>query len=206
MELDHVLIAVADLTAAAQELETEQGLASVPGGRHAGLGTANRIVPLGDTYLELVAVVDRAEAHGSVFGSWVAVGDIPRLLGWCLRTNDLEFIANRLGLTIADGSRTRDDGTTLRWRMAGVEQAREEHSLPFFIEWGAGTPYPGSVPVAHQIGTPKIEELRVTGDPDRLERWLGGAALPLSVRKGVPALQSLVLSAGEEQVVLHYPR
>ena len=53
MELDHVLVAVDDLEAAAKEVEQRYGLASVEGGRHRGLGTANRIVPLGVTYLEL---------------------------------------------------------------------------------------------------------------------------------------------------------
>ena len=46
MELDHVLIAVAELEAAAREIEGRYGLTSVEGGRHAGWGTANRIVPL----------------------------------------------------------------------------------------------------------------------------------------------------------------
>ena len=78
MELDHVLIAVDDLEAAAKEVEERLGLASVAGGRHHGLGTANRIVPLGETYLELVAVVDDAEAAASGFGSWVGGGEHPR--------------------------------------------------------------------------------------------------------------------------------
>ena len=56
MELDHVLIAVADLAAAAREIEARHGLASIDGGRHPAWGTANRIVPLGDSYLELVAL------------------------------------------------------------------------------------------------------------------------------------------------------
>jgi hypothetical protein len=52
VELDHVLIAVADLSSAAREMEKSYGLASVEAGRHAGWGTANRIVPLGETYLD----------------------------------------------------------------------------------------------------------------------------------------------------------
>jgi hypothetical protein len=72
VELDHVLIAVADLTAAASVMEARYGLTSMEGGRHPGWGTANRIVPLGAAYLELVAVVDRTQATESVFGSWVA--------------------------------------------------------------------------------------------------------------------------------------
>ena len=163
MELDHVLIAVADLTAAAERLERRQGLASVEGGRHAGLGTANRIVPLGDTYLELVAVVDEAEARASAFGSWVAGGEIPRLLGWCVRTDSLDQVADRLELTVVDGSRTRGDGVVLRWRMAGLGQSARDASLPFFIEWAPGTPYPGDSPALRGV---RIEELRLDGDPE----------------------------------------
>src|SRR6476469_4083347 len=55
------MIAVTDLDAAGREFEARHRLASVAGGRHPGWGTANRIVPLGDAYLELVAIVDR---HG----------------------------------------------------------------------------------------------------------------------------------------------
>ena len=189
MELDHVLIAVADLDAAARQVEARFGLASVEGGRHQGLGTANRIVPLGETYLELVAVVDDAEAEASGFGSWVTGGDLPRLLGWCVRTDDLDEVADRLGLTIANGSRARPDGTVLNWRMAGLELSAEEPSLPFFIEWGADTPYPGEA--LAQSAT--IDELRLQGDPRRVARWVGDADVPISVREGRPELQSVVL-------------
>jgi hypothetical protein len=187
IELDHVLIAVDDLEAAAREVEQLHGLASVEGGRHQGLGTANRIVPLGRTYLELVAVVDEAEASG--FRSWVAREQRPRLLGWCVRTDDLDAVAARLDLTIADGSRARPDGTVLRWRMAGLEHSADEPSLPFFIEWGAETPYPGEA--LEQSAT--IDELRLQGDPQRVARWLGDATLPVTVDEGKPELLAAVV-------------
>jgi hypothetical protein len=189
MELDHVLIAVDDLEAAAKVVEERLGLASVEGGRHHGLGTANRIVPLGATYLELVAVVDHAEAASSGFGSWVGGGERPRLLGWCLRTDVLDAVAERLGLTIAAGSRARPDGAVLRWRMAGLERSADEPSLPFFIEWGAGTPYPGEA--LAQSAT--IDEVQLQGEPGRIEEWLGGADIPLSVSEGNAALLAVVL-------------
>jgi hypothetical protein len=71
-----------------------------------GWGTANRIVPLGDTYLELVAVVDQAEAKRSAFGSWVAAasGAVARPLGWAVRTDALDEVASRLELSVATGS------------------------------------------------------------------------------------------------------
>ena len=188
IELDHVLIAVDDLDAAAQEVERRHGLASVEGGRHHGLGTANRIVPLGATYLELVAVVDEDEA-ASGFGSWVAGGQRPRLLGWCVRTDGLDAVAGRLDLAIADGSRARPDGTLLTWRMAGLERSADEPSLPFFIEWGAGTPYPGEA-LEQSVS---IDELRLQGDPERIAHWASGDSIPLSVSEGRPAVLGVVL-------------
>src|SRR5882724_8147445 len=107
MELDHVLIAVEDLAAAGRELEARHGLASIEGGRHPGWGTANRIVPLGDSYLELVAVVDASRAAASAFGRWVAsaVFSPAPLLGWAARTSNLDAVARRLKLPVGFGLR-----------------------------------------------------------------------------------------------------
>ena len=66
--IDHVVLACADLDVAAAHLLERHGLASVPGGRHPGWGTANRIVPLGGSYVELITVVDAEEALQSQFG------------------------------------------------------------------------------------------------------------------------------------------
>ena len=71
VELDHVLFAVPDLDEAAAQLKRRYGLGSVEGGRHPGWGTANRIVPLARTYIELIAVVDDAEAAEAPFGHWI---------------------------------------------------------------------------------------------------------------------------------------
>ena len=121
LELDHVLIAVDDLAEAAKEVEQRLGLRSVEGGRHPGWGTANRIVPLGTSYLELIAVVEPTELDASPFGAWVAdaVSDGRRLLGWAARTDDLDGVAARLGLTILSGSRRAPDGA-LGWSAGGT--------------------------------------------------------------------------------------
>lgn len=199
-----MLVAVTDLAAAAGEMEARHGLSSVQGGRHPGWGTANRIVPLGGTYVELIAVVDPAEAAGSAFGSWVAAAatNEGRPLGWAVRTDDLEDVAGRLGLPIDAKSRKDASGRTLRWRVAGIEAAAAEPSLPFFLEWGDATPFPGRAPVTHPAGEVAIASLELDGDAERVESWLGGESLPISVRAGAPTVARVILSSPDGEFAL----
>ena len=193
-----------DLGAGAQELEARFGLASIEGGRHPGFGTANRIVPLGDCYLELVAVVDDAEAEQNPFGRLLAAAE-PRLdrpLGWAVRTDRLDEAAARLGLVVGSGSRTTHDGRTLRWRMAGLEEAMAEPSLPFLLQWEQGTELPGRARVEHPAGEVSLVRLELQGDRDRLDSWLGTNELPVTVRKGAPRVARIVLAAAAGEIVL----
>jgi Glyoxalase-like domain len=204
LELDHVLIAVTDLAAAARTIEERHGLASVEGGRHPGWGTANRIVPLGETYLELIAVVDPAEAAGSAFGSWVAGGATSegKPLGWVVRTDDIDGVAERLGLEVVAKSRKDASGRTLSWRVAGIEEATAEPSLPFFVEWGDGTPHPGRAAVTHPAGAVEIASLELDGDRQRLADWLGSHPLPITVREGAPAIAGVILGGASGEFTL----
>jgi hypothetical protein len=202
LELDHVLIAVSDLVDGARALEQRYGLASVEGGRHPDWGTANRIVPIGDAYLELVAVVDRERALGGAFGRWVAA--VPRgvlqPLGWAVRSASIDAIARRLDLAVGSGSRTRPDGRILQWRTAGVERAASDPALPFFIEWGPDSPHPSEVPSAHVPGMVEIRALELGGDEAELATWLGEHSLPVGIRPGPSAVTCIVLRglAGRE--------
>jgi hypothetical protein len=202
VELDHVLIAVRDLSSAVLEFEARYGLMSVEGGRHAAWGTANRIVPLGETYLELVAVVDQEEAAQSAFGRWVATSPPNAPLGWAIRTNDLDAIAGRLGLRVASGSRPTSSGELLSWRIAGVEQSMLEPGLPFFIEWASGARLPGSIAASHPAAVQGITELIIQGDQGRLTSWLGGHSLPLTVRRGGSRVLGIVLSTQSGQIIV----
>lgn len=204
LELDHVLLAVTDLAAAARAIDERHGLTSVEGGRHAGWGTANRIVPLGETFLELIAVVDPAEAAGSAFGSWVAAGATSEgmPLGWAVRTDDLDEVVDRLGLVVEAKSRKDASGRTLRWRVAGIEESAAEPSLPFFLEWGDGTPFPGRAPVTHSAGAVEIARLELDGDRQRLADWLGSHQLPITMREDGPAVASVMLSSAGGEFTL----
>jgi len=202
MELDHVLIPLADLSSAVTEFEGRYGLVSVEGGRHADWGTANRIVPLGDNYLELVAVVDPAEASQSAFGRWVANARAGQPLGWAVRTEDLGAVAGRLGLSVGSGSRFAATGELLRWRIAGVERAMAEPWLPFFVEWAAGGRLPGRLDVGHPAAATGIKRLIVAGEPKRLSSWLDGHRLPVTLADGGSGVIGVVLSTRSGEIVV----
>jgi len=206
MLIDHVILAVDDLDAAAKGLLDSHGLASVPGGRHPAWGTANRIVPMGKGYLELVAVVDPDAAASSDFGRWVGTADtaagVLRPLGWAVRTDGLDAVCDRLGLVAVDGSRQTADGRVLQWKLAGVERAVAEPCLPFFIQWGAQTPLPGMATVRHPAGESRISRLHVTGEIEHLRSWLYGEVLPVAVRSGPSAVTAIDIASAGRVLVL----
>lgn len=92
MRIDHVIYATSDLDAAAARLEREHGLVAVAGGRHDGMGTHNRIVPLAQGYVELLAVADAAEAASSALGAALLerLRDAGEgLMGWAVTVDDV---------------------------------------------------------------------------------------------------------------------
>jgi hypothetical protein len=182
--IDHVVLAVRHLEASAGRLWEEHGLRFIAAGRHPHWGTANMIAPLGSDYLELLGVVDEDVGAGTVLGRTLldlsADGD--RWFSVCLADDDVEETAARLGLTVQPGSRTRPDGSEVRWRGAGIDERGADLWLPFFISWDVtGAPHPGAAPAAHGIPVKGITWVEVGGDEARLRDWLGGADAPIRV-------------------------
>jgi hypothetical protein len=141
VRIDHVIYATVDLDDAAARLERELGLVARGGGRHEGIGTVNRIVPLGGGYLELLAVADPKEAASSPFGRGLMArlehaGD--GLLGWVVAVDDIDSVAQRLGTALTTISRAG-----LSARLTGLAEAMREPFLPFFISRDPGVRDPG---------------------------------------------------------------
>lgn len=169
-----------DLAAGAEALRAEAGLVALEGGRHPGLGTANRIVPFGDNYLELIAIVDPDEARSSPFSHRIrrALDSGWRFAGWALRTDSIEAERERLssiGEKLEgpfDRSRERPDGSVLHWRM--LFPADLDIGLPFFIEWQlpAGD-HPAAGKAEHPAGRVRIENVTVTTPRwERARSWI----------------------------------
>lgn len=148
--IDHLVIAVHDPDAAAAELERDLGLAFTGGGRHEHAGTFNRLAFLGDSYIELIGVFDRALLMSSTSFA-VGRASLALLEGhadagpareglatWAVASGDIAADTARLqagGSPIADpvaGARSRPDGETVRWRTAFPPLGPTEP--PFLIE------------------------------------------------------------------------
>jgi hypothetical protein len=190
MHIDHALIATANLEAAARRLEDEHGLAVSGGGRHLGIGTENRIVPLGPGYLELIAVVDPGEAEATPLGRALAeriTATGEGLMGWVVAVEDAPAEAARTGAELSVIERSG-----LRATLAGVATAMAEPTLPFFIQRDPGIEDPGAGGSAG--GLTWVE---VAGDERRLAAWLGHAELPVRIVGGSPAVRAVGIGPRE---------
>ena len=179
-----MIVAASDLDAAAARLVGEHGFRAVGGGRHEGLGTHNRIVPLGGGYLELLAVADASEAARSQLGRALSAritqaGD--GLMAWAVAVDDVVPVAERLGTPV---SRVVRQGLAVR--VTGVLDAMAHPFLPFFVARDPGVEDPGASGDAGGI-----EWIEVAGDRDRLDAWLGEARLPLRVVDGASAVRAV---------------
>jgi len=205
LRLDHVVYAVRDLDEAAVRFREAFGLDSTEGGRHERWGTANRIVPLGDQYVELVAAVDETAASQTGFGR----GVLERASGgggWftiAAVAEDLDAVAARLGLEIGSGSRTRPDGEVFRWRSAGLDDPRREPWMPFFLAWEVPDElHPGRARAGHGVRAQGIAWVEVGGDAERLREWLGGEELPIRVIEGEPGIRRVAVGTLEAELVI----
>ena len=140
--IDHLVIAVPDPDAAAADLEAALGIAATGGGRHELAGTFNRLIFLGDTYLELIGVWDRSLASAHPIGAAALAAldaGAPGLVTWAIGTDGARREVAGLrgaGSLIGDalpGERVRQDGGVIRWHVAVAAPLAADRP-PFLIE------------------------------------------------------------------------
>lgn len=141
--IDHVIICCAEPDAAALEIEAELGLRAGGGGRHDAHGTFNRLIWLGDSYVELMGVFDAELAAESWWGRhMIRTLDLApaAYAGLALASDDLAADVDRfrgLGSPISDpveGQRVRADGEVVRWLIGRLPEPDPELGLVFVIE------------------------------------------------------------------------
>ncbi|MDF2681422.1 MAG: hypothetical protein K0R47_2612 [Brevibacillus sp.] len=145
LSLDHIVHFLHRTPAAATEQFRLLGYHAVAGGRHVRWGTWNSLSYFGLSYVEFLAVelTELAKESDNPLirqlveeqGRGEGFGQI------ALRTRQMDQWATELrekGLQVTGpvaGSRTRDDGTVIRWRMLFSEDPQGSQVPPFLIEW-----------------------------------------------------------------------
>jgi catechol 2,3-dioxygenase-like lactoylglutathione lyase family enzyme len=135
--IDHVIIGVNDLKRAEQVFSQKLGLAVSGGGIHPSGGTANRIIVISDTYLELIAVRTPAEAQQSMLDR-LAIRE--GYLNFVLASDDIEADSTaiaRRGISVigpTPGELRADDGRTRGWSRTNIDRSDMAQRYPFLIQ------------------------------------------------------------------------
>ena len=140
MRLDHVSYVAShdQISDVVNRIGSQIGTAFVDGGIHPKFGTRNFTAPLlNGQYIEVVCPLDHPATDATPFGNAVkkkadAGGG---WLTWVFSSSDLGKVEEKFGRKAADGSRTRPDGSELKWKQIGVKDIMGSGELPFFIQW-----------------------------------------------------------------------
>ncbi len=135
--IDHIIIGVQNLEKAALQFSQKLGLAVSGGGLHPTGGTANRIIVIGDTYLELMAIYNPEEAQQSLLDR---LANHEGYLNFVLASNDIEADSTAIikrGIQIlgpTPGSLRALDGRTRGWSRTNIERPDLAQRYPFIIQ------------------------------------------------------------------------
>lgn len=142
LALDHLAVAATALDEGVAVVEQALGVSLAGGGAHPLMGTHNRLLGLGDIYLEVISINPVAPAPDHP--RWFDLDNFsgaPRITNWICRTGDLAAAIaaspDGVGVPVA---LTRAD---LRWQMAVPSDGKLpfDNAYPALIQWqGAAHP------------------------------------------------------------------
>ncbi len=134
--LDHLAVSAASLPEGVAFVEDALGLPMAGGGEHPLMGTHNRLIGMGDLYLEVIAIDPAATPPGRA--RWFDLDQFagrPRLTNWIAGCDDIEaeIAASPPGVGVAIPV-TRGD---FRWRMGVPQNGRLpfDGAFPALIQW-----------------------------------------------------------------------
>lgn len=137
--IDHVIIAAPDL-AQLEQAFTQLGFSITGGGTHPHLGTRNRIIILGESYIELLAIADVAKVSAALHER---IANGAGWVGFALQSDDIAAEATAMRERGVDargptaGRLVAPEGATRSWRVVTVgsdDLWAAALPLPFLIQ------------------------------------------------------------------------
>ena len=203
LTFDHLAVSCDRLADGVAHVEAALGVPLAPGGKHAAMGTHNRLLSLGPgEYLEVIAI--DPEAPGPAQPRWFDLDTFrgaPRVTNWICRCDDLDtaLAAAPEGAGVPWDLARGDLG----WRM-GVPQDGKlpfDNGFPALIAW-QGTGHPADRLPDHGIRLARLELVHPAAAA--LRRALGPLIADdrFRLREGAPAALSVVLTGPDGQVRL----
>ena len=166
-QIDHLAVSAATLEEGIAHVEAALGVPLGPGGRHDYMSTHNRLLGLGDLYLEVIAIDPAAPAPA--WPRWFDLDNFagePRLTNWVAGCDDLaQALAASPKGTGTPVALARGD---YRWQMAVPADGKLpfDGCFPALIQW-QGTLHPArALPESHirlahlEISHPDADDLR----------------------------------------------
>lgn len=149
--VDHIVLACPDLERAERVFTDRLGAACRGGGSHDGIGTRNRILPLGESYLEFVTIDDSAAAQQHPFGRLVldAIDRKALFAGWVTAGE------------VRGDDRARVQRAGVSVYLEGCLRAIDRPDLPIRLARPAEQAFPGDTPAPRAL-----VELEVCGPSD----------------------------------------
>lgn len=194
-KIDHLVYAVPDLHEGIESITTLFGVKPMIGGQHQGLGTWNALLSLGSgIYFEILAPDPE---QPDVVAKWLGLENLveAKLTRWAAKTEQIEEIVARTNLgglhlgNIFPGSRTKPDGTVLKWKLSNPMIDPGDGIIPFLIDWG-NSPHP-EVDLPKGCELVKLEVFHPV--PENIESGLALLDVDLEVQnREVPGLVATI--------------
>lgn len=199
LRLDHLAVSCRTLDDGAAAVEAALGLPLVAGGRHPHMGTHNRLLRLGDLYLEVIAA--DPDAPAPAWPRWFDLDHFdgpPRLTNWIAACDDLDAALS--DAPEGTGTAVALQRGDLRWRMAVPADGRLpfDGTFPALIQWQG--PHPA--PRLPDTGARLTRLLVAHPDASRLRAALAGLTDPrLEIEPGARALRAEIDTPGGGRVL-----
>ena len=193
LRLDHLAVSARSLDEGVAALEAALGVTMAGGGQHPAMGTHNRLLSLGDLYLEVIAVDPAAPAPDRP--RWFDLDRFtgpPRLTTWIAATGDMDAVLAKgppgwgSPMALARGD--------YRWQMAVPQDGRLpfDGTCPALIQWH-GTLHPAAA--LPDLGL-RLNRLTVTHPKAPALRAALGLTDPrLHFTAGPPGLEAVIDTA-----------